>query len=85
MALYSKDFREIDEDLPDYLHAGRVIPVYARGSMVSERRSRSLNVFCYRVQRLVEHDPDVNIYETWLYEFVIDSRVDGNDLDHHRS
>jgi hypothetical protein len=77
MTLSEDQLRDVDDDLLDFLHEGRVTPVYARERMGDEGTREVTSAYLQqRLKRLAEHNHAHNLYETGLYELIDDPRKD---------
>ncbi|WP_324618166.1 hypothetical protein [Haloterrigena salifodinae] len=77
MTLSEDQLRDVDRDLLDYLHEGRVTPVYARDRMDEEGIREVTSAYLQqRLKRLVEHNHARNLFDTGLYELTDDPRED---------
>lgn len=68
------DLRRIDQTLLDYLHEGRVTPIYCKRRLEGDGHDYSRGYVQQRLNRLVEHNHAENLLNVGLYELVEDPR-----------
>lgn len=80
VTLSPDQLNDLDKNLLDLLHEGRVTPTLARTQLDKRGLADvSRQYINRRLKRLAEHDHIENLLDTGVYELVTDPREDGGD------